>query len=117
MYFLFSAIGNENLLLNVKIGLDFLRETETMKQVQFSFQGSEDLTPGYKRCENQCKHKYAILNLDLLSYVIYRTRAIITCGLYICYPVTPLLCFQGGFFRKLCLYVWLVSKSLENLKV
>ena len=61
-YFLFSAIGNENILLNVKIGFDFLRETETMKQVQFSFQGSEDPTPGYKRCENQCKHKYVIFS-------------------------------------------------------
>ena len=65
LYSLFSAIGNENILLNVKISLDFLRETETMKQVQFSFQGSEDLTPGYKRCENQCKHKYVTLNLIL----------------------------------------------------
>ena len=65
LYSLFSAIGNENILLNVKIGLDFLRETKTMKQVQFSFQGSEDPTPGYKRCENQCKHKYVTLNLIL----------------------------------------------------
>ena len=69
LYFLFSAIGNENLLLNVKIGLDFLRETETLKQVQFSFQGSEDPTSGYKRCENQCKHKYVTLN-PILANVI-----------------------------------------------
>ena len=69
LYFLFSAIGNENLLLNVKIGLNFLRETETMKQVQFSFQGSEVPTPGYKRCENQCKHKYVTLILILANFI------------------------------------------------
>ena len=42
----------------------------------------------------------------------YRTRAIITRGLYILNPL-----FEGqkrffqGFFRKFCPYVWLVFKS------
>ena len=26
----------------------------------------------------------------------------------------PFLCFQGGFFRQFCLYVWLVFKSLYD---
>ena len=43
---------------------------------------------------------------------IYRTRANITRGLYIYYPILrPILCFQRGFFRKCCPYVWLVFKS------
>ena len=36
----------------------------------------------------------------------YRTRAIITCGMYIFY-----LIFQGGVFRKYWPYLWLVFKS------
>ena len=45
------------------------------------------------------------INLDR-----YRTRAIITRGLYILNPLFEYqkrFVFQGGFFKKFCLYVWL----------
>ena len=40
----------------------------------------------------------------------YRTRAIITRGLYTFYPL-PKTFFQGAFFLKFWPYVWLVFKS------
>ena len=44
---------------------------------------------------------------------IYRTRAIISRGLYIFYPISKdhFFVFKGGFLRKFCPYVWLVFKS------
>ena len=42
-----------------------------------------------------------------------RTRAIITLGLYVFYPIFEVnfFVFKEVFFRKFCPYVWLVFKS------
>ena len=53
------------------------------------------------------------INLQYKSIYKYRTRAIITRGLYIYYPMFEgqFFVFKGVFFRKFCPYVWLVFKS------
>ena len=49
----------------------------------------------------------------LSNFVIYQTRAIITCGLYTFYQLFEVQkrFFQGAFFLKFWPYVWLVFKS------
>ena len=50
---------------------------------------------------------------NFLKKVKYRTRAIITHGLYTFYPLFEVQkrFFQGAFFLKFWPYVWLVFKS------
>ena len=57
--------------------------------------------------------KMSTVKVLLINFYNYPTRAIVTRGLYIFHPIflRPFLCFQGGFFRNFCPYVWLVFTS------
>ena len=52
-------------------------------------------------------------SISIRTVSSYRTRAIITRGLYTFYPLfkVPKTFFQGAFFLKFWPYVWLVFKS------
>ena len=51
----------------------------------------------------------------LSNFVIYQTRAIITCGLYTFYQLFEVQkrFFQGAFFLKFWPYVWLLVSIQE----
>ena len=67
----------------------------------------------YFKVEQYQVHIKNLKNLQFILGISYRTRAIITRGLYTFYPVFKVQnrFFKGLFFLKFWPYVWLVFKS------